>query len=435
MVNPMPRAIALPPIPRRAAQAFTLIEMLVVITVVMVLMGLLLKGAQVAREGARRTRSQTIVGAIANGLAAAQGENLALPLTPHPLANTATGGTPAATLVFRRGAIDPIRLDPVRLSMRQQPLVSPSPYGGASGTAALWSSDAFASFDGVTAVPTNPGGGIYVMGSERFQFPATGAAHGQLGLRLLANDVFADTAAPMFYGCKRELMWVLGTHHPELVRYLACPAVDKAGAFHERQTQAVQLVSGLTAANYPDLVVAPSVIPAQSALDTEIAIHRVLGSTWDQLRGLNALREPIDDTSLIWSNRLWSNVAGGGSWQPGMVNAGGWRSYQLRGLALYDGWDREIVVSQGADGRVRVISAGKDGCMRIAPGPNKTYQSTTFTRRMLCWCTDWAAGSRGKGLSGDDQDASIDNIAIGVEPGDYYDVITTPEAAYFGVTE
>jgi hypothetical protein len=242
----------------------------------------------------------------------------------------------------------------------------------------------------------------------------------------------------MFYGCKRELMWVLGAPHPDLVHYMACPSSDKAGASRQRQTQAPQLATAIGPGTYPGLAVDPAgagVTAAQAAADTELALKRVLGSTWDQLRDLGALRQPANDTALIWGNRLWSGATAGGAYQPGMVNVGGWRPYQLRGLALYDAWEREILVSQGADQRLRVLSAGKDGCLRIDPGANKTYQSTTFTRRMLAWCTTWAATSRGKGLSGDDQDGSRDNLSIGVEPGDYFDVITAPEAAFFGVNE
>lgn len=452
----------------RCRAAFTLIELLVVITVVLVLMGLILKAAQLANESAQRSKTQAIVGAVSNGLAAALGEGMSLPLTVHPLASTKAAITSFDGVPnFDRGSIDPIRLDPSRITLREPALGALAPYSsGAGANEAFWSSDQWSTFNGVTSAPSSTGTSLNlpILGSESFQFASASGAYGQLGARMLPNDVMSNYNAPTVYGCKRELMTVLGTPHPDLVAHITCPSVDRNGMRSQSQTRIVQLFTSITATTYPSLVVDPAgglpVTTAVSSLakeHTELALKRVLASTWDQLHKMGALYQPPDDDNLLWDSRLWWDKSKGRlpANSPGVVYANpmdrataslipagsgggvGWWPYRMRGMAVYDAWGRELLISQTSDQRVRIVSAGKDGYMRLSPGKDMAWNTTAFNRRMLSWATTWQESSRSsnRGLSGDDQDGTRDNVSIGIEPRDYYDILTGSEAAFFGVSE
>jgi hypothetical protein len=93
---------------------------------------------------------------------------------------------------------------------------------------------------------------------------------------------------------------------------------------------------------------------------------------------------------------VYTNVGTGGNqeyknseskWKPGYipVNNGGtaladvastkWVRYRLAGLAVYDAWGNELLTVAGANDAFRVISAGPDGVLAVAPGIDGTLDT------------------------------------------------------------
>ena len=49
--------------------------------------------------------------------------------------------------------------------------------------------------------------------------------------------------------------------------------------------------------------------------------------------------------------------------------------YRLPGLAVYDAWGNELLTVAGANDAFRVISAGPDGVLAVAPGIDGTLDT------------------------------------------------------------
>lgn len=406
-------------------RGFTIIELLIVITIVVILVGLLVAGASAVRKASLRTRSEAIVGSVANALAAAVGERKSLPIVPHPLASTS-----ATRLSFVRGAIDPIRLDDDHAAIRGTTPAGPPNLGSANPNLALWSKSS--AWTPASSVPT---GGMGILGSEDKQFIANVPNE-----RLLDNDVFAATNAPIAFGAKRGLLGVLGITDDRLHSYLACPAVDRNGSFRNRITGSTQLQTAVTTANYPELVHAPKANPSVASwwTDQEEAVKRALESAWGELGKLQALRTPSRSATAVWGSRFcWDPTinANASTWKPGFLNSGGWKTVSLYGTSVVDAYGNEIFVSRAGDGRIRVLSAGADGCLRVNPGANAVINTTITPAscRLIYYGDTAGAGDRGDGLGGDDLDGTRDNLASGVEVDDYLDKVTASEATHLGL--
>lgn len=390
------------------AAAFTLIELLITISIVVILVGLLMAGAKAVRDASIKSRSEVIVGMVANGLAAAVGERQSLPIVPHPLA-----GTKATRLVFRRGGIDPIRQEERHWAQRR------TPWTGQSAPGIL------VEFNGTTEVyPT----GLMLLGGERVHFNNAGLAR----RRLLANDVFADTNIPIAFGAKRELLGVLGIFNADVHEHVLAPAVHHTSEQRDLVTRAISVaypdVTAVTT-NQPRLVVAPTASPADAGWYTnqEEAVRRALESVWNELGKNQAIRKVTGGTSVLGGRYRFDSMYNSTSptWRPGHLNSGGWRTVSLPGVSIIDGFGVELFISQAQDGRIRVISAGKDGCLRVNPGSNNAIDTTS--NRTFTTFVDGNESSRFNGLTGDDRDGTYDNISAGVEIDDYLDRITSAE--------
>ena len=84
------------------------------------------------------------------------------------------------------------------------------------------------------------------------------------------------------------------------------------------------------------------------------------------------------------------------TWSPGCYQRsdGRWQIYRLRGPIVVDGWGREMLCWN--ENGLRFASAGKDGVFVCDPGPDRILSSAAHT----------AATTR----SGDDRDGSVDNL-------------------------
>lgn len=394
--------------------AFTLIELLITISIVVILVGLLMGGAKAVRGAAIKSRTEVTVGMVANGLAAAVGERQSLPIVPHPLA-----GTKSPRLSFHRGGIDPIRQEERHWAQRRT----------------LWAGASAPSIAGdftsnpTAAVPTS---GPVLLGGERVRFTSDALAR----RRLLGNDVLAETNIPTAFGAKRELLGILGIFNADVHDHVLAPAVHDAGEQRDAVTRAVSVgypdVNAVTAAQ-PRLIVAPAVSPATAGwyTDQEEVVRRALESVWNELGKNQAIRRVTSGTPYLNGRYLFDSILNGtsSSWRPGYINAGGWRTVSLPGVSIMDGYGVELFISQAHDGRIRVISAGRDGCLRVNPGPNGTI-NTAISRNFTTFIdgTGTAAmSSRFDGLVGDDRDGTYDNISVGVEIDDYLDRITQYE--------
>lgn len=388
--------------------AFTIIELLIVISIIVILVGLLMAGAQAVRKARIKSTSEVIVGMVATALAAAEGERKSLPIVPHPLASTRNG----TLLDFKRGAIDPIRLQEKFKSARN----------GGPVSVALWSmSSENADFTvGKSVLPVS----ISILGGENVMINA-----GWGDERLLANDVLADINAITAVGAKRELLGVLGVLDSNIHEHIRCPTVDK---IEQRNitTGSIVLSSVITDPFFDRFRVTPSLSFSSSGWvdDQEQAVKRALESSWAELGKVGGIRKSSGYSA--WNNRYVYDTSVNfetSKYTPGSLKvATKYKTFSLHGISVIDGWGVELFISKTANGRVRVISAGKDGCLRINPGTNGVID-TIFSRNFRGAKESDSAGSLMDGLDGDDKNGVADNISSGTEPRDYVDLLTDAE--------
>jgi len=313
--------------------AFTLIELLVVITIIALLMGMLLAATSALRAYILRQRTMAVLQAVQLGLEQHRAD--------------------------RGGAFAPI----------EHPLAGSKEERFAFVRAA----------DGTTAVAKT---GIALTNASLAQL--TGANQAQL---LLADDVFSDPRSRLFYGMPRSRLSVLGTLLPEVTAY-------------RRLSAEGGLIPSPTTSGYA-VPAAGTNEGAATAATVTTTMRDALGGVLSDLIKLGAVYEPPNDTQLIMSSRLWSNGQPGTARIPGSIidstGIGGWTTYRLRGLGIYDAWGREILYSTTAGGGFRLESAGLDGAFRWRPGSNGNLET--------------GAASSQPDPGSDDRDARPDNIS------------------------
>lgn len=336
---------------------FTLIELLIVIAIIAVLAGLVLAVIGPVRQAAKRSRSESICALVYQGLGQAEAASGGRPApVEHPLA-----GTRAQRLLFRGRR-------------------------GASEAALAWSDLAR---DGEALAGVQP----------------WHLADGGARLRLChPDDRFADPALPLLYGERRGAIGIVGAqlHATTRVRRLpppVAPVTAHAGACDATQ--------------FPDRL--HLVAPQGRAVDVESALTAIFGhgTQLTELTRLGAVRAPPDDDParrLLAPTALGGLDDGGRVWDAGAVpgwrddreagasveTPGGWRRYRLRGMAIHDAWEREILFAVAGDGTMAVRSAGRDGVFAWHPGADRAY----------------ATAAEADAVSGDDRDGRLDNVEV-----------------------
>ncbi|MBA3683776.1 MAG: prepilin-type N-terminal cleavage/methylation domain-containing protein [Planctomycetes bacterium] len=355
---------------RRHDGGFTLIELLVVIAIMATLSALVLVGATQLGIGSKKRKTETILAILRQGIelgAASKGSTVSS--VEHPLAGSRPG-----RLLFagQRGR-------------------------AADGSGGSWVAALDASGEGLVGAPE-----WFVQGSDRNRV-------------LMPDDTFADTRVPMLFGARRELLGIIGAEMGAVTRYrrLSPPKPPEL---------LLPAPYDGTNARYSDALCL--VKPAGVALDNKRALDYLFGgsSVISELSGLKAVYTPPDDdaTKRLYppttiastdnGGRVWSPDGGdpadgksfweAGRIQEGLMNSGpdagqpDWKLYKLRGLGIYDAWNREILFSYSSSGAVRLLSAGYDGVLRWNPGQNRVL--------------DTAANATAAG--GDDKDGERDNI-------------------------
>ena len=294
-------------------RGFSLIELLVVITIILILFAISLPVVGMLR---RQAQAQLTSASIAGVLQALQvwsaGRGGSVTPAEHPLA-----GSAAPRAQFVRG-------------------------------------------DTHAAMTTT---GMAYSGATPSQLSASDAA-----TLMLPTDLFADATTPSLYGMARNRIGQLGVAAPGVTLYRLLPASG---------TIANASVGGI-------LVQSNDPVTGSAEL-----LDLILSDRRKDLAGQGLMIAPPDDTSLIASNRVWGPAVIKGIRNP--PTTGGVR-YQIRGLALYDVWGREVMYSLSRDGHPRLESAGPDGFFAIDPSKGGSA---------------WSAA-----------DAARDNIKVGFTAGD-----------------
>ncbi|MDA3961661.1 MAG: type II secretion system protein [Planctomycetota bacterium] len=357
-------------------RAFTLIEMLVVVSLMALLAGLMLAGVAMMRDRSKRSQTEAIIAQAMAGLALVRAQGGALPQpSEHPLAGSAEVPSLGRPL-FVRGSAS-LMPGPATVLLTAGAVVS------TTGTV----------FSGIQPHQATPPRTALLLGSDRY----SGGS---------AADARASSL-PLLYGFERERIGVVGA-----VGLLGTPAADATTATTATLTTvtAYRIVSAPAGslqrrldaqqgyAYTPTLELTSATPARQQCLDyyrRAIAHDLGLGVAQKELGELGALHEADDETtgSLLAQGRVAADGNTSAAWKPGMVADGGqWRGYRLRGLALYDAWGRELLYSVDRDNPV-VMSAGLDGVFAVHPGQDGRYQTDPH-------------GS----VAGDDRDGRKDNV-------------------------
>jgi len=400
----------------RNRQAFTMIELLVVISIISVLAALVITGAAALGIGSKREKTKTILGAARKGI--------------------------ELTIAMKGGSISPV----------EHPL---------AGSRALGSRFLFQRYTTPTGLGTSmPAAGIQLDTTSialaglnsTLQLPAGSGADIQL---MLPSDLYADPKSYLLFGLKREYIGVLGALQKRVTKYILLPK-----PLPGQQSLSSALYPNLTTSALPQYTIPTDVLDSDTTFGHPAAnkqsIDYVFGSSnvQTELAGLNALYMADPTTyanstaaggSLNSKNNAfrypvnWATVGSDASpdlvllytdghpvptWQPGCLSmaggvataddttsatgsswtitgpgGGSWLHYRLPGLAIYDAWKVEVLYSISSQGGVRLMSAGNDGTFQSDPGNNHILDSTDPEM----------------GPSGDDLDGSKDNIVERVE--------------------
>lgn len=352
----------------RNPSAFTIIELLVVVGIIALLAGLLFVAGRSFSDAGKKSRTASTLAMIWTATETARAQGISIPTAEHPLA-----GSAAPRLQFART-------------------------------------------DG-SAVSTS---GEALVGVKLSQLSSVSAK----GRLLLPDDRFADPLSPLLYGMERRDCYILGAPFKDVTAYRSLPRNNglpldpKANDYgHPDYNNLIHLTKpgwyldiykGDVLTNPPAYYqgdVGGTVTSVKKSFD---AIFKG-NAAFEELSGLGAIGTPVDDTRLLIGGRIWSDqLVNSDRWEPGLVQDtdNRWKSYRLRGMALYDGWGREILVTPDGDGGLKSVrSAGRDGVFRFNPGSHVPGESIYDTK---AWD---AAPAANTDANRRDRDGSTDNIA------------------------
>lgn len=373
----------------RSTGGYTVLELLVVVTIIIALMALLI--GVFPRTSPERRRTELISTTVQNGITLAQAQSgSAFSPVEHPLAGSQAGAG-GERFAF-------VRSDPR--------------WAGTVATSGM-------------ALKGVPDPGWLTTDTDRL---------------LLASDRYGDRRVPLLFGAKRSDIGILQSLRKVVTRYRQLPMPARGGG------KVLDPATGTPASAYTDAVFPNSLVPAQSLVDdptfgrladTKPALDHLFGASGiaAQLASLkalynadptlpsetNAFRIPVEERAIggIREGLVYTDADAGAvtpraedRWKPGRIPVTGsgtrrlddatgaaWVRYRLAGLAVYDAWGVELLIVADGNGGYRVISAGPDGVLAVAPGRNHQLD-TTLGGDMRERVT----------LADDDQDGAKDNL-------------------------
>ncbi|MDA3960545.1 MAG: type II secretion system protein [Planctomycetota bacterium] len=298
-------------------RGFSLVELLVVIAIIGALAALILIGAQTLMDRTKQVRTEAIIGLIQQAVGVAISEGRGAPeATEHPLAGSLAGsaGRPA----FRRR-------------------------------------------DTITSI-IGPDGAYEGIENPTL-FPAS------LRSRLiLGTDLHAESRFATLFLVPRRDIGILGAPQQLVTRKRRMVGND---------TQIASRVSSLISQGQTpnDAIDACSVIIEGDASpeDQGRILTDLCGAFVAELSELGAWHAPDPSYSTpLYDNRVLSDGSSSPTWQAhSMLDAGSWKPYRLPGVALYDAWGTELLITNAERGaRLRIQSAGPDTVFRWHPGAN-----------------------------------------------------------------
>jgi prepilin-type N-terminal cleavage/methylation domain-containing protein len=342
-------------------RAFTLIELLIVIAVILILCSLVLVGVDSLKKQARKARTATVLQTCLQSLMAGEQANFGSPAPiEHPLAGSAllAGQRPR----FQRQGLGDLDTAGIALD---------------------------------TLVPEK-------LANDTLRRCV-----------LLRDDRFADPAMPHLFGMPRGRLRILGAPCKLVSVWRSVPDDGRATWTQTEVDKRPITDHPLKRYKYEGSIeeTADPLDPDPAKqIAWEEAGDRVLALALregvERLVNLKAIRRcdalrAVDPDPLILGGRVREDcsatgrlIGAGDTWAPGRVKDGTWKPWIMRGPMIVDDWGGEVLISLDVDKTIRMESAGPDGCFAIHPGPDGVLDTTdTFGTPV-----------------GNDREASQDNI-------------------------
>lgn len=268
-------------------------------------------------------------------------------------------------------------------------------------------------------------GAVATSGTALKGVPHPGYLDADLGHLMMSSDRFADRRIALLYGVRRADIGILQSQRKVVTKYRQLPMPPASGNGSQAKVLSPRTnqrtpdgYQGDDNTDYPDTLV-PSKAqrddPAYGRLaDSKSALDYLFGASdvQSQLAALKAIynadpalptdvndfRIPVEartvgamTEALVYTN--YGATAGNESnkaepqWKPGRIPVSGgavksldkasatWVRYRLAGLAVYDAWGNELMTVPVGNDTYRVISAGLDGVLAVAPGTDSTLDT------------------------------------------------------------
>ena len=389
--------------PLNRLSGFTLIELIVVISIMAILSSLIIAAVQGLTGKANEKKTGVIIRAVETGI------NLAV--------------------ASRGSAISPAE----------------HPFAGSQADAG---GSRYAFMRGDSRWP----GSVSTSGTALKGVPNPSYLSADLDKLMMPSDIYNEIKVPILYGAKREDIGVLQSLRKVVTKYRMLPMPPSG------QTKVLSPVAsppsnyssyqGDSNTDFPDTLIPTTgqladvtfgkLADAKSALDylfgsssaqAELSALKALYNADPTLpKDVNKFSFGIESRTvgsvtepLVYTNAFNTAATGKDSdtyvvekkWKPGFiaVTKGGttatlaktsstWVRYRLPGLAVYDAWDNELFVTIGANDKYRVLSAGADGVLAVNPGKNNVIDTDPLT----------VDASGNLKLATDDTDGAKDNV-------------------------
>jgi prepilin-type N-terminal cleavage/methylation domain-containing protein len=303
--------------------AFTLIELLIVMVIIVMLAGLTLTTYSILKERTKRTATESIIAMVSAALSQSAERGGSQAPAEHPLA-----GSAAPRPLFRRQGAT---LDETGDALRTRDIA--------------W-------------VPAAKRGRV-LLDDDRFEGAGSGTSNWQL---------------PFLVGLKRSHIGIIGTADQRITRWRLVP----------KPTSRTDLDSdGCTDVDTAGLFDDSTTLQSAAVEDRETATARAVelalgGAALSELTKLKAVQRATASSGTVLCNQMAVSTRVLAAWEPGAVydpTTASWHLYRIIGTVIVDGWGRELLFSLNSQGAIRLMSAGKDGVFVWHPGKDGVLET------------------------------------------------------------